>query len=116
MIYHLQEKDLTPFETGEGKQKVVTYVNLPNVTAGFGLLEKGDAFRNWTYWYEEVVYVVRGRASFTVSLPPYTSQERNEIKSGDLFYIGKGHKVSIEPIGEEPFLALFVATPNPGVE
>lgn len=115
-VYHLADKDYKEFKTGDGAGKLVEYVNTPNVTAGFARFEKGGlALRNWPYWYEEVVYITRGKGKITVNPAPHTNPEAHEMKVGDFLYIAKGSKVTFEGLSDEPFELLYVTTPNPGL-
>jgi ethanolamine utilization protein EutQ (cupin superfamily) len=115
-VYRLTDKDYEEFKTGDGSGKLVEYVKQPNMTAGFARFEKGGpGLRNWPYWYEEVVYITKGKGRITVSPPPHTNPEAHEMKVGDFLYIGKGSKVTFEGLSDEPFELLYVTTPNPGL-
>lgn len=114
-IHQLKEQDIVEMEVNGGsKIKFAQYISHPNIAAGFIRLGRGDEILEWPYWYEEVVYVTRGSGKITISPPPFTSGEPHDVKSGDLFYIGKGNKVTFQP-KDEAFEFLYVTAPNAGV-
>ena len=116
-VYRLTEKDLADFKTGDGAGKLAGYIKTPNMTAGFARFEKGTmTLRNWPYWYEEVVYITRGKGKITRSDAPFISSESHDVKPGDLFYIPKGSKITFEAVSDEPFELLYITHPDPGVE
>jgi len=116
-VHRLTEKDLADFKTGDGAGKLAGYIKTPSMTAGFARFEKGSmTLRNWPYWYEEVVYITRGKGKITRSDAPFISSESHEVKPGDLFYIPKGSKITFEAVSDEPFELLYITHPDPGVE
>jgi quercetin dioxygenase-like cupin family protein len=114
-IYRLEEKDLARFPGGEGEMKVATPIETPRLSAGFATFKRGAALRNWGYWFDEVVYVLQGRARATVSMPPYTSNEVFEVKEGDLYLLPRSCRGTHEALTDD-FTALFVALEGQGSE
>jgi ethanolamine utilization protein EutQ (cupin superfamily) len=118
-VYRLSERDLTEYKTSDGAGKLAVCIKTPNITAGFTRFEKGTAtatLRNWPYWYDEVVYITRGKGKITHADPPFTSPEAHEVQAGDLLYIPKGSKVTFEALSNEPFDLLYITHPDPGFE
>lgn len=116
-VYHFSAKDLKPFETGGGNGMLVAYIEQPDITAGMVRFEKGKyELKEWPYWYEEVLYVTRGKGKITISPAPQTHPEPHDVVVGDILYVPKGAKVSFEATTEEPFDLFYVTAPNPGLE
>ena len=93
--------NIAAFEVGEGW-----------AFAGVARYDKGKQWmKEFVYWYHEVVFVTGGRATVTVSLPPYKDSESTEVKRGDLFAIRPSMKVSFEPLGDGTF-EIFWAVPQ----
>lgn len=106
--------DLQPFEYDKGTVLIGQYITRPNLVAGKSRLEKDKYELNeWPYWYEEIVYVTRGKGEVTLSMPPFANPRTQVINEGDFIYIAIGMKVSIAATTEEPLELIYIASPDP---
>ena len=48
---------------------------------------EGDAVIDWVNYYDEAIYVIRGKGRFKFSTPPYTSENICDVGPGDYFYL-----------------------------
>ena len=65
---------------------------------------EGQKIINWVIYYDEAIYIIRGKGRFTRSDPPHKSLETYDVGPGDYFYIPLvGTRVCIEPLSDEPF-------------
>jgi len=103
MTYHV-------FESPHGTANSAM-VQLPGWTGGIQRFEKGKySVHDWTYWYHEVLYVIRGRGQVTVSSPPYVASEKHTLERGDIFSVAPSMRISMEALGDE-VLEVFFAVP-----
>ena len=102
------------FAYDKGTVLLREYILRPNLVAGKSRLEKDKYELNeWPYWYEEILYVSRGKGEITLSTMPFTDPETREIGEGDFIYIAKGMKVSIAATTSEPMELIYIASPDP---
>lgn len=115
-VYTLSDKDYQSFPTGMGTVDEAVYV-LPqdnSMNGGFVRLKKGQALKNWPYWYDEACYVVQGKGKLTYSTVPFTDKPTvKDLQPGDAFFISKANIVSFEGASDEPLVVLYIAVPNP---
>jgi ethanolamine utilization protein EutQ (cupin superfamily) len=113
-LYHFDEKDYATMKAGgHGSVDLAEYVKTPNMTAGFARWKKGEALTKWPYWYEETVYITKGKGRISVSHAPFTSQQIHDVKPGDMLFFAKGSQVTFEPSTDQPLELLYVTTPDP---
>lgn len=110
-IFRLNEKDFERVKTGFGNYLVARYFNVPNknFSSGFFAVENGWPFE-WSYWYDEVLYVVKGEGKLSFSAPPlFDKTEVKEISHGNLTVIQKGSKIKFECTSKEPLVFAYAA-------
>ena len=111
-ILSVEEESFGTFESPHGTSKMAPLALPGWMGGGMQRFEKGKyALKDWTYWYHEVMYVVRGRGRITASLPPYTASESYDVGSGDIFVVAPSTRISIEALSEEVF-EVFYAVPE----
>ena len=111
-IFKPTDKDFSLYEQSDGAIHLAAPLEPPFV-GGLARLVKGESkFENWTYWYSEVIYVIRGRGKFTAAAPPFLESETYEVGPGAFFSIPTSTRISIEAVSDEPF-EFFYAVPMP---
>ena len=111
-ILSAEEESFGTFESPHGVSNSAPMALSGWMGGGIQRFKKGTyALKDWTYWYQEVVYVIRGRGRITASLPPYTESESHDLSSGDVFVVAPSTRISIEALGDEVF-EIFYAVPE----
>lgn len=111
-VFTATDEDFTVYEQPYGNIQLAPPL-APPWAGGIARLVKGEnKFENWTYWYTEAIYVIRGRGRFTASAPPFLSAESHEVGPGAFFTIPTSTRISIEALSDEPF-EFFYAVPLP---
>jgi oxalate decarboxylase/phosphoglucose isomerase-like protein (cupin superfamily) len=83
-----------------------------SLAGGLARFVKGKTkLTNWTYWYDEVVYVVSGKGRVTAAAPPFDSPQTYDVGPGDFFTIVSSTRISFEALTDEPFV-FFYAVPE----
>ena len=111
-VMSVNEESFGTFESPHGISHSAPLALSGWMGGGIQRFEKDKyVLKDWTYWYQEVVYVIRGRGRITASLPPYTSSESYEVGSGDVFVVAPSTRVSMEALGDDVF-EIFYAVPE----
>ena len=111
-IFTITDADFVALDTPEGTALLAAPMAVPGMSGGIARFVKGEnKLENWTYWYPEVVYVVRGRGRITAALPPFTESEAHEVGPGAFFFIPPSMRISFEALSDEPF-DIFYAVPE----
>ena len=92
-------------------------LNVPGMMAGKARMIKGEnRGKDWTYYYNEIIYVTHGRALITAAAPPaWHTSEQHEVGPGDFFYAEPGLRISMEPLSDDEPFEFFYAIPMPPV-
>ena len=111
-IHQFGERDLVDLPLADGfTVQLAQYIRHPNMAAGFVRLKRRRAIARLAVLVRRSD-VRHERPCDARSLSPYTSGESHNIKEGDLFYIPRSSKVSIQT-QDESFDALYVTYPDP---
>jgi len=109
---------LWPFKQGKHPCYIQTAVDEPEGFLGFeDYKPENPPTQNgttWTFWHDEVQYVISGKCKTIYSDPPHTGPWKEAIVGpGDFYLIKRGTCARFEVIGNEPFRHLFVIMPRP---
>ncbi|MCR8550529.1 cupin domain-containing protein [Salipiger sp. P9] len=101
-----------------GPNEIVTWNDIAiaqkECYAGFQEVRKGDPVGSWTMWFDEVQYVLGGKATMVYRMPPlYAEEYRRELGEGDLFMLPLGCEFRWEVTEETPFRTIILALPFP---
>jgi ethanolamine utilization protein EutQ (cupin superfamily) len=104
--------DMKPFVVGNQTVIMSETVSHPNMTAGVARFKKGD-HTDCTYWWDEVIYSIKGSGKVTVSAPWFTESKSYILKPGDVMYLPKSTKVNFDGVNDEPWDVFYVTSPAP---
>ena len=111
-IFSVKPNDFKEQQTGKGSYASAIPMQVPGMTGGIVRFVKGkNKVQGWTYWYPEVVYVVRGKGRLTATAPPFTAPHTYDVGVGDFFFIPPSTEMSFEALSDEPF-EVFNAVPT----
>jgi len=109
--YTLDENDFEYPGFGKGLMKRFVAAKDLSFRAGFWKLNPGDSSED-TYWVHEFLYVRSGKGRYTCESSRWNPEKKTfEAEQGDVIYIQKGSKWSVECISNEPHILFYVAVP-----
>lgn len=110
-ICEIDEKDLVKIETVNGVLWIKRCFREPAGNIAVEDFSPGQALR-WSYWHDEVHYIIKGKAEITFSMPPFhQTEEKIVAEAGDAYMIYKGESLTFKVISEEPFRHLCIIMP-----
>ena len=69
---------------------------------------------SWSFWHEEVHYIIKGKAEMTFSEPPlHQNRQTITVEAGDIYLIRRGEYVTWKIGPKEPYRHLCIIMPAP---
>lgn len=91
---------------------IAVFNDEPGATTGVEDFRSGDEVE-WSFYHDEVQYILKGKAEITYSLPPlHRRWYQTEASEGCVYLIPRGARVKFKVIGDEPYRHLFVVMPG----
>jgi hypothetical protein len=120
-IYNPVDSDLDsaptfefPFIAGSVFRAINTGIDEPAVQINYEDFMPGPDII-WSMFYDEVHYVVSGRAHITYHLPPLMQETGTAIaEPGSIYLLPRGSRILWRVLGDAPFRHLCICVPNPG--
>jgi len=110
-ICEVDEKDLVKIATINGVLWIKRYFREPAGNIAVEDFGSGQTFK-WSYWHDEVHYIIKGKAEITFSMPPFHEKEEKVIaETGDAYMIYKGESLTFKVISSEPYRHLCIIMP-----
>jgi mannose-6-phosphate isomerase-like protein (cupin superfamily) len=110
-ICEIDKKDLVKIETVNGVLWIKRYFREPAGNIAVEDFTAGQVFK-WSYWHDEVHYIIKGKAEITFSMPPFhQTEEKIVAETGDAYMIYKGESLTFRVISKEPFRHLCIIMP-----
>jgi ethanolamine utilization protein EutQ (cupin superfamily) len=112
-IVKVDDKDLSRGTGGLGSLWVKRYIVPENESflAGYCKYDPGDRLIDYTYWYDEVMYILNGELRLSISYVPYLEKEEKVLKGGEMIYIPKSTRISHECHNAKPCRIVYFAVP-----
>ena len=112
-IVKVDDKDLSRGTGGLGSLWVKRYIVPENRSflAGYCKYDLGDKLIDYTYWYDEVMYILDGEIKLTISYVPYLEKEQVVLSRGNMIYIPKSTRITHECHSQNPCKIVYFAVP-----
>ena len=113
-VFKVDAKDMKPVEipTRGVTLDIAVYNDEPGATTGVEDFRPGDEV-DWSFYHDEVQYIVKGKAEITYSLPPlHTKWYKTVAEEGSIYLIPRGARLKFKVIGKDPYRHLFVVMPG----
>lgn len=112
-VVKVDDKDLSRGVSGLGSLWVKRYIIPRNESflAGYCKYDPGDKLVDYTYWYDEVMYILDGELRLTISYVPFLEKEEVVLTPGDMIYIPKSTRITHESHSNKPCKIIYFAVP-----
>lgn len=112
-IVKVDDKDLSRGVGGLGSLWVKRYIVPENKSflAGYCRYDPGDKLVDYTYWYDEVMYILDGELKLTISYVPYLEKKEVILTTDEMIYIPKSTRITHECHSIKPCKIIYFATP-----
>jgi ethanolamine utilization protein EutQ (cupin superfamily) len=91
---------------------IAVFNDEPGGTTGVEDFRRGEEVE-WSFYHDEVQYILKGKAEITYSLPPvHRRWYKTSAEEGCVYLIPRGARVKFKVIGDEPYRHLFVVMPG----
>jgi len=112
-VVKIDDKDLSRGVGGLGSLWVKRYIVPENQSflAGYCKYDPGDKLSDYTYWYDEVMYILDGELKLEIFYVPYLEKEEVVLGKGEMIYIPKSTRISHECHGNKACKIVYFAVP-----
>lgn len=113
-VYKVRPEEMAPIyiETHDVTIDFKAYTDEPGATIGVEDYRPGDEVE-WTYFHDEVHYILKGKGEIAYSLPPlHRHWYTTTAEEGCVYLVPRGATLRIKVLGDEPYRHLFIVMPG----